>query len=252
MKALGKKLVAFMLTVIMIVGVFSTAVFAESPADSWTEGSPTEVLASWVSSGHGVKYDKGTVKAVDSAFAERTYKVQGGGTLKYKQMFHSTATTGSSGDVTFCYLNEAAFNKLNSDGKRKFLEDFFASANACVYYSDAAKSGSANAVSEDGVIVNIDGNSNRVSAIAFGPKHVLMIVGMNKIVKDAENALSRARNEAAPINAQRFNIDTPCKKTGACFDCLSPQSICCQFLITRRSMHAGRIKVILVNDALGF
>ena len=111
---------------------------------------------------------------------------------------------------------------------------------------------SANAVSEDGVIVNIDGNSNRVSAIAFGPKHVLMIVGMNKIVKDAENALSRARNEAAPINAQRFNIDTPCKKTGACFDCLSPQSICCQFLITRRSMHAGRIKVILVNDALGF
>ena len=111
---------------------------------------------------------------------------------------------------------------------------------------------SANAVSEDGVIVNIDGNSNRVSAIAYGPKHVLMIVGMNKIVKDAENALSRARNEAAPINAQRFNIDTPCKKTGACFDCLSPSSICCQFLVTRRSMHAGRIKVILVNEDLGF
>lgn len=151
MKALGKKLVAFMLTVIMIVGVFSTAVFAESPADSWTEGSPTEVLASWVSSGHDVKYDKGTVKAVDSAFAERTYKVQGGGTLKYKQMFHSTATTGSAGDVTLCYLNEAAFDKLNSDGKRKFLEDFFSSANACVYYSDAAKSGSANAVSDETV-----------------------------------------------------------------------------------------------------
>ena len=111
---------------------------------------------------------------------------------------------------------------------------------------------SANAISEDGVIVNIDGNSNRVSAIAYGPKHVLMIVGMNKIVKDAENALSRARNEAAPINAQRFHIDTPCKKTGACFDCQSPQSICCQFLITRRSMHAGRMKVILVNEDLGF
>lgn len=111
---------------------------------------------------------------------------------------------------------------------------------------------SANAISEDGVIVNIDGNSNRVSAIAYGPKHVLMIIGMNKVVKDAENALSRARNEAAPINAQRFNIETPCKKAGACFDCLSPQSICCQFLITRRSMHAGRMKVILVNDDLGF
>jgi len=111
---------------------------------------------------------------------------------------------------------------------------------------------SANAISEDGVIVNIDGNSNRVSAIAYGPKHVLMIIGMNKVVKDAENALSRARNEAAPINAQRFNIDTPCKKTGACFDCQSPSSICCQFLITRRSMHAGRMKVILVNEDLGF
>ena len=111
---------------------------------------------------------------------------------------------------------------------------------------------SANAISEDGVIVNIDGNSNRVSAIAYGPKHILMIVGMNKVVKDAENALSRARNEAAPINAQRFNIDTPCKKTGACFDCQSPTSICCQFLITRRSMHAGRMKVILVNEELGF
>ena len=111
---------------------------------------------------------------------------------------------------------------------------------------------SANAISEDGVIVNIDGNSNRVSAIAYGPRHVLMIIGMNKVVKDAENALSRARNEAAPINAQRFNIDTPCKKTGACFDCMSPSSICCQFLITRRSMHAGRMKVILVNEDLGF
>lgn len=111
---------------------------------------------------------------------------------------------------------------------------------------------SANAISEDGVIVNIDGNSNRVSAIAYGPKHVLMIIGMNKVVKDAENAVSRARNEAAPINAQRFNIDTPCKKTGACFDCLSPSCICCQFLTTRRSMHAGRIKVILVNETLGF
>ena len=111
---------------------------------------------------------------------------------------------------------------------------------------------SANAISEDGVIVNIDGNSNRVSAIAYGPKHVIMIIGMNKVVKDAENALSRARNEAAPINAQRFNIDTPCKKTGACFDCLSPTSICCQFLVTRRSMHAGRMKVILVNEDLGF
>ncbi len=111
---------------------------------------------------------------------------------------------------------------------------------------------SANALSEDGVIVNIDGNANRVSAIAYGPRNVLMIVGMNKIVKNAETALSRARNEAAPINAQRFGLSTPCSKTGACFDCKNPDTICCQFLITRYSKHAGRIKVILVNEDLGF
>ncbi len=111
---------------------------------------------------------------------------------------------------------------------------------------------SANAITEDGVIVNIDGYANRVSAIAAGPRNVLMIVGMNKLVKDVENAVSRARNEAAPINAQRFNLNTPCAKTGACFDCKSPDTICCQFLITRFSKAPQRIKVILVNDELGF
>ncbi len=111
---------------------------------------------------------------------------------------------------------------------------------------------SANAMTEDGVMVNIDGNSNRVSAIAQGPKHVLVIVGMNKICVDADAAMKRARNVAAPINAQRFGLSTPCAKTGACMDCKSPDTICCQFLITRYSRHADRIHVILVNDVLGF
>jgi L-lactate utilization protein LutB len=111
---------------------------------------------------------------------------------------------------------------------------------------------SANAMTEDGVIVNIDGNSNRVSAIAQGPKKVLFIVGMNKICADLDSALKRARNVAAPINAQRFGLNTPCSKTGACADCKSPDSICCQFLITRFSRHPGRIQVLLVNDSLGF
>lgn len=120
-------------------------------------------------------------------------------------------------------------------------------AFACDYFLS-----SANAVSEDGELVNIDGFGNRVAAIANGPKHVIMIVGMNKVVHDIENAVSRARNEAAPMNAQRFDIDTPCAKTGACFDCKSPDTICCQFLVTRYSRPQGRIKVILVNDELGF
>lgn len=111
---------------------------------------------------------------------------------------------------------------------------------------------SANAMTEDGILVNIDGNSNRVSAIAQGPKKVIFIVGMNKVCNDVDGAMKRARNVAAPINAQRFGLATPCAKTGSCMNCKSPDTICCQFLITRFSRHAGRIHVILVNDNLGF
>ena len=111
---------------------------------------------------------------------------------------------------------------------------------------------SVNAMTEDGVLVNIDGNSNRVSAIAQGPKKVIFIVGMNKVCDDVDGAMKRARNVAAPINAQRFGLNTPCAKTGSCMNCKSPDTICCQFLITRYSRHAGRIHVILVNDSLGF
>ena len=111
---------------------------------------------------------------------------------------------------------------------------------------------SCNAMTEDGVLVNIDGNANRVSAIAHGPRKVLFIVGMNKVCKDVDSAMRRARNVAAPINAQRFGLSTPCAKTGSCMDCKSPDTICCQFLITRYSRHDDRIYVILVNDNLGF
>ena len=111
---------------------------------------------------------------------------------------------------------------------------------------------SANAITEDGVMVNIDGNANRVSAIAQGPKKVLFIVGMNKVCDDVDGAVKRARAVAAPANAQRFGLSTPCSKTGSCMNCKSPDTICCQILITRFSRHPGRIHVILVNDSLGF
>ena len=111
---------------------------------------------------------------------------------------------------------------------------------------------SVNAITEDGILVNIDGNANRVSAIAYGPLHVLFIVGMNKVAADYDAALARARGIAATSNIQRFPLDTPCKKTGACADCKSPDTICCQFLTTRFSKHPGRIQLILVNEDLGF
>ena len=110
----------------------------------------------------------------------------------------------------------------------------------------------ANAVSEDGEIVNIDGMGNRVGAIVYGPDHVVIIAGMNKVAKTLEDAVKRARTIAAPINKQRFGGTTPCAKTGSCGDCKAEDCICCQMLVTRVCRPAGRIKVILVGEDLGF
>ena len=143
-------------------------------------------------------------------------------------------------------LKEGNYNFLD----RNLVEDKRA-AMLAAYDADVFLA-SANAITEDGVMVNIDGNANRVSALAFGPKKLVLIVGMNKVCPDVDAAMKRARNVAAPINAQRFGLSTPCAKTGSCMNCKSPDTICCQFLITRFSRHTGRIHVILVNDVLGF
>jgi len=119
-------------------------------------------------------------------------------------------------------------------------------------YSVNVYIGSTNAISEDGILINIDGTGNRVSAYAYGPDKLVLIVGMNKVAQDLDAAMKRARGEASTINAQRFNLSTPCTKTGRCFDCKTPDTICCQFLITRYSKPKDRINVILVNENLGF
>lgn len=110
----------------------------------------------------------------------------------------------------------------------------------------------ANALSMDGQMVNIDGNGNRVAAIVYGPDTVLVIAGMNKAVDTLEDAVRRARTVAAPMNKQRFPMQTPCEVTGTCANCKSEGCICNQLLITRNSKPAGRIKVILVGQELGF
>lgn len=109
----------------------------------------------------------------------------------------------------------------------------------------------ANALSLDGQMVNIDGNGNRVAAIVYGPDSVIVIAGMNKVCDSLEQAVDRARTVAAPANAQRFNIATPCKAAGSCHNCTSPDCICNQLLITRHCRPAGRIKFILVGEDLG-
>jgi hypothetical protein len=143
-------------------------------------------------------------------------------------------------------LKEGNYHFLDRDAMADKRAAMLAAYDADFFLS------SANAMTEDGILVNIDGNANRVSAIAQGPKKVLFIVGMNKVCDDVDGAMKRARNVAAPTNAQRFGLSTPCSKTGSCMNCKSPDTICCQFLITRFSRHADRIHVILVNDYLGF
>jgi len=162
----------------------------------------------------------------------------------------STVTMGGGTSV-----HEIGLVKALKDGNWNFIDRDAATdkrAAMLAGYDADVFLASANAITEDGVLVNIDGNANRVSAIAFGPKKVVMIVGMNKVCKDVDGAMKRARNIAAPCNAQRFGISTPCAKTGSCMDCKSPDTICCQFLITRYSRHTNRIHVILVNECLGF
>ena len=143
-------------------------------------------------------------------------------------------------------LKNGNYNFIDRDKAEDKRAAMLAAYDADVFLS------SANAMTDDGILVNIDGNANRVSAICQGPKKVVFIVGMNKVCDDLDGAMKRARNVAAPINAQRFGLNTPCSKAGKCMDCKSPDTICCQFLITRFSRHAGRIHVILVNDMLGF
>lgn len=111
---------------------------------------------------------------------------------------------------------------------------------------------STNAITLDGELINIDGNGNRVACLIQGPSHVIVVAGMNKVVPDVAGGVARVRNTASPANAIRLERKLPCAATGCCHDCLSPECFCCQIVVTRRSMHPGRIKVYLVGEELGY
>ncbi|MGB8453470.1 MAG: lactate utilization protein [Anaerocolumna sp.] len=111
---------------------------------------------------------------------------------------------------------------------------------------------SSNAITLDGQLVNIDAGGNRVACLIAGPKNVIILAGMNKIVTDVNTGIERVRNMAAPPNVTRLNLRTPCAELGRCANCLSDDCICCEIVITRKSKLPGRIKVILVGEELGF
>lgn len=144
-------------------------------------------------------------------------------------------------------INEGEYNAIDRD-KAPNMEEREKAMRACLQ-SDYFITG-ANALSIDGQMVNIDGMGNRVAAIVYGPKYVVVIAGMNKVVDSLEAAVVRARTVAAPANKQRFPLQTPCAVTGVCGNCKT-EGICNQMLITRNSKPISRIKVILVGEDLG-
>ena len=109
-----------------------------------------------------------------------------------------------------------------------------------------------NSITEDGTLINLDMIGNRVAALTFGPKHVIVLVGKNKIVQDMNDAMFRIKNFAAPVNTMRLDKKTPCAKTSYCEECSSPDRICNTWTITEKSFPKGRVKVVIINEDLGF
>lgn len=165
----------------------------------------------------------------------------------------ATVTWGGSASIA-----ETGLTGILNDGNYNVLDRTTATTEAekkemyrKAFFSDWYL-GSANAVSLSGEVINIDGTGNRVAAMIYGPDNVLLMVGINKLALNAEDAMKRARNVASPINAAKFEMDTPCAKTGICVDCISAGCICNYITVTRRCKPAGRIKVIIVGEELGF
>ena len=140
------------------------------------------------------------------------------------------------------FLDRYKKDLTQEDIKEIYRKSFFADT----YFA------SANAITEDGKIFNVDGNGNRVAAILYGPDKVVLIVGVNKIVKNIEQAVSRNRAISGPANAKRLNLSTPCVKTGQCMECNIEDRICCEYTVIKRQRNPKRMHVIFINDTLGF
>jgi len=144
------------------------------------------------------------------------------------------------GNITF--LDKYRENITSEEKKQIYIQNFSADTFLC----------STNALTESGELYNIDGNGSRVAPMLYGPKQVIVVAGINKIVKNLEEAERRVRNYAAPIDAKRLNRKTPCTTTGYCMDCKSPDRICNDFTIITGQFIKDRIKVIIVGKQLGY
>ena len=171
-----------------------------------------------------------------------------------RSLLHPGDVVSNGGSVS---LAETGVMDLMRSGEYRFLDREGLSGDELgrVYrnaFSADAYFASANAVTDAGEIFNVDGNGNRVAAIAFGPKKVILVVGCNKLVADLHEAETRLETLAAPANTKRLSCATPCRETGVCAHCHSPARVCCTYTVQRFQRQKGRIHVILVAEPLGF
>lgn len=177
-----------------------------------------------------------------------------------KELLNKGDTISCGGSVT---LQDCGVDKLMRNGDYNFLDRTKTDNVAALYrecFSADAYITSANAVTQNGALINVDGNANRVGCIAFGPKKVICIVGANKIVKDVKEGFNRVKTVAAPKNAVRLGLDTPCSKLGHCIcvdgditdGCNSQFRICSQYVVSAYQRDKNRIKVIITPESLGY
>ncbi len=181
-----------------------------------------------------------------------------------KVLVEPGSNVSNGGSVTLCQtgvidlLKSGYYNYIDRDGRTgDDLKECYLQAFSCDAYFC-----SSNAITENGELYNVDGNSNRVACILYGPKQVIMVVGKNKIVKNIEESIERVKNIAAPLNAKRLNCKTPCAYTGKCISvdhekdfpagCNGNDRICCNYVISAHQRIKDRIKVIIVNEDLGY
>ncbi len=202
-------------------------------------------------------YSKTVIKALESRYFDAYYCETGAEAVqKALELIPAGSVIGYGGSTTVSQLG--LLDHFRNENYKLLDRDNAGSAEEKDAVQRAIFSAdwfiaSTNALSEDGILVNIDGTGNRVAPMIYGPKNVLIIAGMNKVTKDFDSAWKRARGTAAPINMARFApLKSPCKETGACADCKSPDCICAYISTIRISRPAHKIKVILVGENLGF
>lgn len=172
---------------------------------------------------------------------------------KLRELIPQGASCSVGGSVT---LRELGILDFLAGGDYAYLDRYAEGADTQRVFHDALSCDvyltSANAITERGELYNMDGRGNRVAAIAYGPEKVIVIAGYNKIVRDIDEARRRNRELAAPANTTRLGSDTPCRYTGACADCKSPDRACCQELVSHWQYIPGRVAVLLLGEQLGY